>query len=144
MTRPTGPTTRGREHGRVRHPDPARRGLATAAEQALAAAHRHLDRCKLAANTVKAYKRQSAAYTAWLTGTATVKLLYAQSGLHIEVNPPGCPDRTSPTPSPPRSRAASSAPPPAAAPATGRSWRRCCTAAPASRNALACRWPTCS
>ncbi|MFI6300140.1 hypothetical protein ACIBEJ_51715 [Nonomuraea sp. NPDC050790] len=75
---------------------------------------------------------------------AAVKLLYAQSGLRIEVNPPGCPGRASPTPSPPRSRAASSAPPPAAAPATGRSWRRCCTAAPASRNALACRWPTCS
>lgn len=37
-----------------------------AAEAALAAVHRHLDRCALAANTVKAYRRQSAAYVAWL------------------------------------------------------------------------------
>jgi hypothetical protein len=27
---------------------------------------RHLDRCKLSANTVKAYKRQTTAYAAWL------------------------------------------------------------------------------
>jgi integrase/recombinase XerD len=32
--------------------------------------HRHLGRCKLAANTVKAYKRQTAAYVAWLAGNA--------------------------------------------------------------------------
>jgi hypothetical protein len=32
--------------------------------------HRHLGRCKLAANTVKAYKRQTAAYAAWLAGNA--------------------------------------------------------------------------
>ena len=37
-----------------------------AAEAALSAAHRHLDRCKLAPNTVKAYKRQTHAYLAWL------------------------------------------------------------------------------
>jgi site-specific recombinase XerD len=41
-----------------------------AAETALSAAHRHLDRCKLAANTVKAYKRQTRAFTAWLTERA--------------------------------------------------------------------------
>lgn len=34
--------------------------------EALAAVHRHLDRCKLAEKTVKAYKRQAAAFTAWL------------------------------------------------------------------------------
>ena len=33
---------------------------------ALATAHRYLDRCKLAANTVKTYKRQSCAFVAWL------------------------------------------------------------------------------
>ena len=33
---------------------------------ALAAAHRHLARCKLAASTVKAYKRQASAYVTWL------------------------------------------------------------------------------
>jgi hypothetical protein len=38
-----------------------------AAEVALSAVHRHLDRCKLAPNTVKAYKRQARAYLAWLT-----------------------------------------------------------------------------
>ena len=41
---------------------------AEAAREALAAVHRHLDRCKLAASTVKAYKRHAAAYVAWLTG----------------------------------------------------------------------------
>ena len=35
---------------------------------ALAAVHRHLDRCKLSANTVRAYKRQTTAYAAWLAG----------------------------------------------------------------------------
>jgi integrase/recombinase XerC len=39
-----------------------------AGQDALAVLHRHLDRCKLSANTVKAYKRQAAAYTAWLAG----------------------------------------------------------------------------
>jgi site-specific recombinase XerD len=38
-----------------------------AAEQARAAVARYLDRCKLAANTVTAYRRQCAAYVAWLT-----------------------------------------------------------------------------
>jgi hypothetical protein len=40
--------------------------VAAAAAEALAAVHRHLDRCKLAEKTVKAYKRQAAAFTAWL------------------------------------------------------------------------------
>ncbi len=43
---------------------------AAAAREALAAVHRHLDRCKLSAITVKAYKRQTAAYAAWLAGHA--------------------------------------------------------------------------
>jgi len=42
----------------------------TAAAEALAAATRHLDRCKLAARTVRAYKRQSAAYVAWLAANS--------------------------------------------------------------------------
>jgi site-specific recombinase XerD len=45
--------------------------LAAAAQDALAAVHRHLDRCKLSANTVKAYKRQTTAYVAWLAERAT-------------------------------------------------------------------------
>jgi hypothetical protein len=44
--------------------------IAAAARDALAAVHRHLGRCKLAANTVKAYKRQTAAYVAWLAENA--------------------------------------------------------------------------
>jgi integrase/recombinase XerC len=32
--------------------------------------HRHLDRCKLSASTVKAYKRHTTAYVAWLAGHA--------------------------------------------------------------------------
>jgi integrase/recombinase XerC len=40
--------------------------LTAAAEQALAAVHRHLGRCKLAPNTVKAYRRQTIAYVSWL------------------------------------------------------------------------------
>ena len=43
---------------------------ASAAAEALAAVSRHLDRCKLAARTVRAYKRQSAAYTDWLAAHA--------------------------------------------------------------------------
>ena len=43
---------------------------AAAAREALAAVYRHLDRCKLSASTVKAYKRQAAAYVAWLAGHA--------------------------------------------------------------------------
>ena len=39
---------------------------AAAAREALAAVSRHLDRCKLAARTVRAYKRQAAAYAGWL------------------------------------------------------------------------------
>lgn len=41
-----------------------------AAETALGAVHRHLDRCKLAANTVKAYRRQTRAFVAWLAERA--------------------------------------------------------------------------
>ncbi len=41
-------------------------GAAEAAGSALTAVHRHLDRCKLSPNTVKAYKRQVTAYAAWL------------------------------------------------------------------------------
>jgi len=41
-----------------------------AAREALAAVSRHLDRCKLAARTVRAYKRQSAAYADWLAAHA--------------------------------------------------------------------------
>ncbi|MFI6792052.1 tyrosine-type recombinase/integrase [Nonomuraea sp. NPDC050383] len=40
--------------------------VGAAAREAVVAAHRHLDRCKLSANTVKAYRRQIAAYVAWL------------------------------------------------------------------------------
>ncbi|MEN3308926.1 MAG: hypothetical protein V7603_5128 [Micromonosporaceae bacterium] len=38
----------------------------TAAAKALAAVEAYLDRCKLAANTVKAYRRQCTAYVTWL------------------------------------------------------------------------------
>ena len=38
-----------------------------AVREALAAVSRHLDRCKLSARTVRAYKRQAAAYADWLT-----------------------------------------------------------------------------
>jgi integrase len=48
---------------------PAGDGAAAAAE-ALAALSRHLDRCKLAARTIRAYKRQAAAYVGWLAETA--------------------------------------------------------------------------
>ena len=41
--------------------------LTAVAGQALAAVHRHLARCKLAPNTVKAYRRQTTAYVNWLT-----------------------------------------------------------------------------
>lgn len=44
--------------------------VAAAAQDALAAACRHLDRCKLADRTVKAYKRQTTAFTAWLAENA--------------------------------------------------------------------------
>jgi integrase len=45
-------------------------GDGAAAAEALAAVSRHLDRCKLAARTVRAYKRQAAAYVAWLAVNA--------------------------------------------------------------------------
>jgi integrase len=44
--------------------------LPAAAEHALATVHRHLARCKLSANTVKAYRRQTSAYVTWLTARA--------------------------------------------------------------------------
>ena len=40
--------------------------VTVAAGSALTAVHQHLDRCKLSANTVKAYKRQTTTYVAWL------------------------------------------------------------------------------
>ncbi|MFI9597739.1 tyrosine-type recombinase/integrase [Nonomuraea sp. NPDC052265] len=43
-------------------------GAGDLAGRALTALHHHLDRCKLSANTVKAYKRQAAAYVRWLAG----------------------------------------------------------------------------
>jgi integrase len=45
-------------------------GDGTAAAEALATVSRHLDRCKLAARTVRAYKRQDAAYVDWLAANA--------------------------------------------------------------------------
>jgi len=45
-------------------------GGSQAAAETLAALRRHLDRCKLAARTVRAYKRQAAAYAAWLAANA--------------------------------------------------------------------------
>jgi integrase len=45
--------------------------VAAAAAESLAALGRHLDRCKLSARTVRAYKRQAAAYAAWLTANAS-------------------------------------------------------------------------
>ncbi|SFQ26752.1 tyrosine-type recombinase/integrase [Amycolatopsis rubida] len=48
----------------------ALRPVAAAAERALAKTGRYLDRCKLAANTVRAYRCQNAAYVAWLTSRA--------------------------------------------------------------------------
>ncbi|GAA2669908.1 hypothetical protein [Nonomuraea recticatena] len=50
-------------HGQ--HPD--RPTMTAKAGLALAAIERHLDRCKLSRHTVKAYRRQCAAYVAWLT-----------------------------------------------------------------------------
>jgi integrase/recombinase XerC len=42
----------------------------TASLAAVAALGRHLDRCKLAARTVRAYKRQAGAYAGWLAANA--------------------------------------------------------------------------
>ena len=67
----------GRPAGRAGHPVsapvvPLRAGddAAAAAADAFAAVSRHLDRCKLAARTVRAYKRQAGAYAAWLAANA--------------------------------------------------------------------------
>ncbi|MEV5707975.1 tyrosine-type recombinase/integrase [Actinoallomurus sp. NPDC052274] len=46
---------------------PDRHDSLAAAKVALSALDRHLGRCKLAANTIKAYKRQARAYLTWLT-----------------------------------------------------------------------------
>lgn len=45
---------------------PPRADTAAAADQALATVSRYVDRCKLAPNTVKSYRRQCAAYMTWL------------------------------------------------------------------------------
>ena len=67
----------GRPAGRTGHPVtapvvPLRPGgdVAAAAADAFAAVSPHLDRCKLAARTVRAYKRQAGAYAAWLAANA--------------------------------------------------------------------------
>ncbi len=44
--------------------------VAAAAHDALTAVHRHLGRCKLSPNTIKAYRRQTIAYVAWLAERA--------------------------------------------------------------------------
>ena len=46
-------------------------GDGAAAAEALAAVSRHLDRCKLAVRTVRAYKRHAAAYAGWLAANAS-------------------------------------------------------------------------
>ena len=46
-------------------------GDGAAAAEALAEVSRHLDRCKLAARTVRAYKRHAAAYAGWLAANAS-------------------------------------------------------------------------
>ena len=45
--------------------------VTAAAAETLTAVSRHLDRCKLADRTVRAYKRQSAAYAGWLAANAS-------------------------------------------------------------------------
>lgn len=56
----------GRARGRVIPLRADTHHAAVAAAQALDTVGAYLDGCKLAANTVKAYRRQAAAYTAWL------------------------------------------------------------------------------
>ena len=61
------------EGGAVTAPVVALHGVAgatAAADRALAAIERYLGRCKLAPNTVTAYRRQCAAYVAWLAEQA--------------------------------------------------------------------------
>ena len=55
---------------RARRAAAARRRRRGGRREALTAAHRHLDRCKLSASAVRAYKQQSAAYVAWLAANA--------------------------------------------------------------------------
>jgi integrase/recombinase XerC len=50
------------------HPDAA--GVTAAARDAVAVLGRHLDRCKLAPRTARAYKRQAAAFASWLAANA--------------------------------------------------------------------------
>jgi hypothetical protein len=73
---PSGPAIRGRTQWIRRNDAPVSGSIVplhpgadvtVASGSALTTVHRHLDRCKLSANTVKAYKRQAAAYVAWLT-----------------------------------------------------------------------------
>jgi hypothetical protein len=45
--------------------------IGAAAHEALGVVSRHLDRCKLSARTVRAYKRQAAAYAGWLAANAS-------------------------------------------------------------------------
>ena len=66
----------------------------TAAREAVAMLGRHLDRCKLAARTVRAYKRQAAAYAAWLAahGEAFADLVGAEGAVTAwkrTCSPPG-------------------------------------------------------
>ena len=64
--------------------------LTAAAGQALAAVHRHLARCKLAPNTVKAYRRQTTAYVSWLTsGTVGHPDAFAERWVPRPPSPPG-------------------------------------------------------
>ena len=62
----TVPSTSSSQPPHVIPPRPAA-DLTAVAGQALAAVHRHLARCKLAPNTVRAYRRQTTAYVSWLT-----------------------------------------------------------------------------
>ena len=72
--------------------------LAAAAAGSLAAVGRHLDRCELAARTVRAYKRQAAAQVGWLAanasahGDAFADLVGAEGAVTAweRACPPGC------------------------------------------------------
>ena len=55
--------------GNVIRLQPEAADAVTAAEKAVAVLGRHLDRCKLADRTVRAYKRQAGTYAAWLAAS---------------------------------------------------------------------------
>ena len=57
--------------GNVIRLQPEAADAVTAAEKAVAVLGRHLDRCKLADRTVRAYKRQAGTYAAWLAANAS-------------------------------------------------------------------------